>query len=81
MLVAATSGISAVISPDGAVVSEIGEANVGYLVEVVPLRDALTVADRVGQVPEWILAVMGLVAMVWAAVRRRGAGWGSSVAP
>lgn len=81
VLVAATSGISAVISPDGAVVSEIGEANVGYLVEVVPLRDTLTVADRAGQVPEWILAVMGLAAMVWAAVRRRGAGRSSSVAP
>jgi apolipoprotein N-acyltransferase len=81
VLVAATSGISAVISPDGAVVSEIGEANVGYLVEVVPLRDTLTVADRAGQVPEWVLAVMGLAAMVWAAVRRRGAGRSSSVAP
>ena len=81
VLVAATSGISAVISPDGAVISEIGEANVGYLVEAIPLRDALTMADRVGQVPEWILAAMGLAAMVWAAVRRRGAGRGLSVAP
>lgn len=74
VLVAATSGISAVISPDGAVVSEIDEANVGYLVEAVPLRDTLTIADRLGQVPEWILAALGLVAMVWAAVRRRGVG-------
>ena len=81
VLVAATSGISAVISPDGAVISEIGEANVGYLVEAIPLRDALTVADRVGQVPEWILAAMGLAAMVWAAVRRRGTDRGLSVAP
>lgn len=72
VLVAATSGISAVISPDGAVVAEIGEANVGALVETVPLRDTLTVADRVGQVPEWILAALGLMAMVWAAVRHRG---------
>jgi apolipoprotein N-acyltransferase len=71
VLVAATSGISAVISPDGAVVSEIGEANVGYLVETVPLRDTLTFADRVGEVPEWIVAALGLAAMVWAAVRRR----------
>ena len=81
VLVAATSGISAVISPDGAVISEIGEANVGYLVEAIPLRDALTMADRVGQVPEWILAAMGLAAMVWAAVRRRGTDRGLSVAP
>ena len=72
VLVAATSGISAVISPDGAVVAEIGEANVGALVETVALRDTLTVADRVGQVLEWIFAGLGLFAMVWAAVRRRG---------
>lgn len=71
VLVAATSGISAVISPDGSVVAEIGEANVGYLLDTVPLRDTLTLADRVGQVPEWLLAAAGLIAMVWAAVRRR----------
>lgn len=80
VLVAATSGISAVISPDGAVVAEIGEANVGALVETVALRDTLTLADRVGQVPEWILAGLGLLAMVWAAVRRRGVDEAPSVA-
>lgn len=72
VLVAATSGISAVIAPNGAVVAELDEANVGYLVETVALRDTLTLADRLGQVPEWILAGLGFLAMVWAAVRRRG---------
>jgi len=72
VLVAATSGISAVIGADGSVVAEIGEADVGYLVQTVPLRDTLTVADRVGAAPEWILAALGVFAMVWAAVRRRG---------
>ena len=72
VLVAATSGISAVIGADGSVVAEIGEADVGYLVQTVPLRDTLTVADRVGAAPEWILAALGVIAMVWAAVRRRG---------
>ena len=38
VLVAATSGISAVIAPNGAVVAELDEANVGYLVETVALR-------------------------------------------
>jgi len=78
VLVAATSGISAVITPDGAVVSEISEGDVGYLVETVPLRDSLTVADRVGQVPEWIVAALGLAAMIWAAVRSRGVGRSTS---
>lgn len=71
VLVAATSGISAVITPDGAVVSEIDEGDAGYLVETVALRDSLTLADRVGQVPEWIAAALGLGAVTWAAVRRR----------
>ena len=72
VLVAATSGISAVISPDGAVVSEIPESDVGYLVETVPLRDTLTLADRVGAIPEWIVAGLGALAILVAVVRRRG---------
>lgn len=72
VLVAATSGISAVITPDGAVVSEIDEGDVGYLVESVPLRDSLTLADRIGQVPEWTVSALGLAAMIWAALRSRG---------
>lgn len=71
VLVAATSGISAVIAPDGSVVSEIPEGDVGYLLETVPLRDALTLADRLGAFPEWVLAVLGLAAMVFTAVRVR----------
>lgn len=71
VLVAATSGISAVIAPDGSVVTEIGEGDVGYLVQTVPLRDSFTVADRLGSVPEWILAVIGAIAMIWAGVRHR----------
>jgi apolipoprotein N-acyltransferase len=75
VLVAATSGISAVIGADGSVISEIDEGDVGYLVETVPLRDTLTVADRVGSVPEWLLAALGLAAMLVAALgRRRGSG-------
>lgn len=72
VLVAATSGISAVISPNGAVISEIPESDVGYLVETVPLRDALTLADRVGPVPEGVLATLGLAAMVLGGLVRRG---------
>jgi apolipoprotein N-acyltransferase len=71
VLVAATTGISAVIAPDGSVITEIGEQDVGYLVQTVPLRDSLTVADRLGTVPEWLLAAVGVAAMIWAGLRHR----------
>lgn len=71
VLVAATSGISAVIGPDGSVISELDEGQEGYLIEQVPLRDSLTLADRLGAIPEWIVAIAGLAAIAWACVRHR----------
>jgi apolipoprotein N-acyltransferase len=71
VLVAATTGISAVIGPDGAVIAEIDEGEEGFLVDTIPLRDTLTVADRLGAVPEWLVAALGLGAMVVAGVRHR----------
>ena len=71
VLVAATTGITAVIAPDGSVVSEISEGDVGYLVESVPLRTTLSVSDRLGWAPEAIIALLGLAAMLWAGVRYR----------
>ena len=72
VLVAATSGISAVIGPDGSVVSEFPEGATGALVEPVPLRDSLTVADRVGAFPEWVLTAMAIFAVGFALTRHRG---------
>jgi len=74
ILVAATTGISAVISPDGSVISEIAEADVGSLVEVIQLRDSLTVADRLGAIPEWALAGVAVLAVGFALTRHRGSG-------
>ncbi|MFE4517334.1 apolipoprotein N-acyltransferase [Kitasatospora sp. NPDC056783] len=62
VLIAATSGISAVISPDGGVQQRTEELTAAELSATVPLRDGTTVADRVGAVPEWTLAVGGLLA-------------------
>jgi len=74
VLVASTSGITAVIRPDGTVVSTIGELVNGHLVLTVPLRDDLTIADRVGAVPEWIAVIAGFGLVLLCAVRRRR-GW------
>jgi apolipoprotein N-acyltransferase len=73
VLVAATSGISAVISPDGGLTQWLPEQAAGSLVADVPLRDTLTVADRLGPWPELIagLATLGACVVAW---RRRRVG-------
>ncbi|MER8187704.1 apolipoprotein N-acyltransferase [Kitasatospora sp. NPDC094015] len=84
VLIAATSGISAVIAPDGSVVSRTEELTPAVLNAVVPLRDGTTVADRLGAAPEWTLAVAGLLACGFAAaggLRRRRSGGGSGTSP
>ena len=73
VLVAATSGISAVIAPDGSIEAEIGEDGSGSLVATVPLRDSVTVADRLGEIPEFGLSLLGAAAVGWALLRRRPA--------
>ena len=65
VLVAATSGISSVIAPDGAIMGEIGEGETGYLVAEVPLRDSRTVADWLGAWPEWLCTILALLAVGW----------------
>jgi apolipoprotein N-acyltransferase len=75
VLVAATSGISAVVAPDGEVVARAPERAARTLVETVQLHDGRTLASRVGAAPEWLLAAMGLGAAAVAVVlgrRRRG---------
>ncbi|WP_394298558.1 apolipoprotein N-acyltransferase [Streptomyces rimosus] len=73
VVTAATSGISAVVAPDGTVTHKIPEFTQGVLRASLPLRDEKTVADRVGAVPEWALAIVGLLSCVAAAVvGRRG---------
>lgn len=70
VVVAATSGISTVIGPDGAMLAEIPEGEVGSVVVTVPLRDTLTVADRLGAIPEWLLVFVGAGAFAWTFRRR-----------
>jgi apolipoprotein N-acyltransferase len=80
----ATSGESAVISPDGAIVQHTAEMTPAYLEADVRQSTYKTFADRVGAVPEWILAATGLLAAVLAGgfggrLRRR-IGWGADSA-
>lgn len=70
VLVAATSGISAQISPDRTVVESLAEGEEGWFVASVPLVEGTTWATRAGGVLEWLLALLSVVVLgVWGALR------------
>lgn len=72
VLVASTSGISGIVAPDGEVQAETPEFVQRVVVESVVARTDQTLATRVGAWPELVLSLLGLGAVVLAAVRRRG---------
>ncbi|TDC74822.1 apolipoprotein N-acyltransferase [Streptomyces hainanensis] len=71
IVTAATSGISAVVAPDGRIEQRTEEFTRDVLTTELPLRDGRTVADRIGAAPEWILAGAGLAAWALVLVRTR----------
>ena len=71
VVVAATSGISAVIAPDGEIVDDAAVFTREVLVQEIPLRDGQTLATRVGAAPEYALSALGVLGLVLA--RRRSA--------
>ncbi len=70
VLVAATSGLSAVIAPDGDVVARSRVFTRDVLVAAVPARSARTLATRLGLLPEVALVALGVAGLLLAAVRR-----------
>lgn len=82
VLVAATSGITAVLAADGTVVDQLPESRPGTIVTQVPLRDTLSIADRLGVWPELVLATVGVLGCILGGVvgwrRRAGQRIGSS---
>ncbi|MEV0246967.1 apolipoprotein N-acyltransferase [Nocardia sp. NPDC050712] len=81
LVVAATSGVSAIITADGAVRQQTPLFVPAALVADLPLRDSTTLATRFGPVPE-LLSVILTVAAVVAALRsrRRARGPGTTAA-
>ena len=72
VVTAATSGISAIVAPDGKIEQRSKEFTQQVLSADIPLRDEKTVADRVGALPEWTLAMVGLLSCAAAiAIGRR----------
>src|SRR5450631_1684498 len=77
VVVASTSGISAVIAPDGRVLVRTGELTPAIIDQPVVLRGERTIADHLDAAPEWVLGILGVLSVVAAVVRnrsRRGTG-------
>ncbi|MFF3223944.1 apolipoprotein N-acyltransferase [Nocardia suismassiliense] len=73
LVVAATSGVSAIIAADGSVRQETPQFVPAALVADLPLRTSNTLATRVGPAPEVVFVVLTAAALVTAVVRRRRA--------
>jgi apolipoprotein N-acyltransferase len=72
VVVAATSGISAVIAPDGSVARRSELFTPDVFIEQIAQRQQQTMAERLGAGPGWVLTALGLAAVGAAALRARG---------
>ncbi|MFD4293253.1 apolipoprotein N-acyltransferase [Rhodococcus sp. NPDC058505] len=68
VVVAATSGVSAIVGPDGTVQESSSLFTPTTLVAQVPLRDSTTLATRFGPIPEFALCVGAALALLAAAL-------------
>jgi apolipoprotein N-acyltransferase len=76
VVVASTTGVSAIIAPDGTLVARTGTWRQAILDSRVPLLHTITLADRVGAGPEYLIVALtvgafGWAAYGWAVARRR----------
>jgi apolipoprotein N-acyltransferase len=86
VVVASTTGVSAIIAPDGSVVARTGTWRQAVLESRVPLLQTITLADRAGAGPEYLITALtvgafGWAAYGWAMARRRRAGDGPATPP
>ncbi len=68
VVVAATSGISAVVAPDGSLARRSELFTPAVFVEDVAQRDSTTLAERLDAAPEWALTALGAGAVLAVAV-------------
>ncbi|MET9881789.1 apolipoprotein N-acyltransferase [Streptomyces sp. NPDC006430] len=70
VLVPVTSGVSAVIRPDGKIVQQTEMFTADALVAEIPLRSTQTPATRVGPLTEYVLLVLAAGGLGWTLLRR-----------
>jgi apolipoprotein N-acyltransferase len=86
MVVAGTTGVSAIIAPDGSTIARSQTWQRAILDARVPLRSDATLAERAGGWPEIVLSALAVAALAWAlaaaaADRRRSRSGGSPADP
>ncbi|MFJ3709879.1 apolipoprotein N-acyltransferase [Streptomyces sp. NBC_01387] len=69
VMVPVTTGVSAVIRPDGSVAQKTKMFTADALVAEVPKRSSLTPATRLGTLPEWLLVALAAGGIGWAVTR------------
>jgi apolipoprotein N-acyltransferase len=67
VVVASTTGVSAVIAPDGTLMARTGTWKQAILDTRVPLLHTITLADRLGAWPEYLITALTIGAFGWAA--------------
>ena len=67
VVVASTTGVSAIIAPDGSLIAHSSTWRRAVLDARVPLRSGLTLAGRLGGWPEIVLTGLTIAALAWAA--------------
>ncbi|GAB11245.1 apolipoprotein N-acyltransferase [Gordonia araii NBRC 100433] len=70
VLVAATSGVSAIVSPDGTIASRTELFEPATLTDRVPLRTERTLATRLGTIPTVVVCAAGVAALLAALATR-----------
>ena len=70
VVVASTTGVSAIIAPDGTLVAHTGTWQRAVLESRVPLLNTTTLAIRLGGWPEFLITALTLAAFAWTVSRR-----------
>jgi apolipoprotein N-acyltransferase len=73
VVVASTTGVSAIVAPDGRLIIHSGTWRQAVLEARVPLITHRTLADTVGPWPEYVIIALTVVALIAGAANRRKA--------
>jgi apolipoprotein N-acyltransferase len=70
VVVASTTGVSAIIAPDGHIVTSSGTWQQAALEAQVPLITHRTLADAVGPWPEYVIVLLTVLSFAWSIIKR-----------